>query len=416
MSALGLACGDDAGSGSGNAGTAGQATADDGTADGSGSAGQASERWIVGTWISTDEEYLGYLSVVGDISAGGSIDLGQAVEFAGDMVYASPGDGVVYVGLEDQPTIQRWTTDGANLVMDGEVSLANFGVTRTLGRGRNVIQFVDDDLAYYFDEENWQVVKFNPQDMTTIGSFSIDGLYDENEGASLNFIHKEGTRFISTAAYWSLVDETGTPLVRAVIVDSADESVTYAEDTRCGVIGFDAVDAAGNLYFATHPGQSVSLASGSAGDNPAASCMLRINAGESQFDPDYFVDLATLSGGVAGGLHPGIGDQAYVMHFTGDIGGITIDTERDTLRSEQWALYSVELGNEAATYTPVEIDALFTAYADSFTTVVDGAEASYLVGVSADFSSGRYFDISDPGAVVEALSFPGFPGHALAAH
>ncbi|MEM7160219.1 MAG: hypothetical protein AAF799_45695 [Myxococcota bacterium] len=428
LSIAGSACGDDDGSDagansdSGDEGDPSQATDGEGSgtagdpADGSGSAGEADQSWIVGTWISTDEEYLGYLSVVDDISAGGSIDLGRAVEFAGDMVYASPGGGVVYVGLGDQPTIQRWTANGDELVMDGEVSLANFGVTNTLGGGRNVIQFVDDELAYYFDEENWQVVKFNPAEMTTIGSFPIDGLYDDNEWVSLNFIHKDGTRFISTAAYWSLADDTGTPLVRAVIVDSADESVTYADDTRCGVIGFDAADAEGNLYFATHPGQSVSLVSGSAGDSPAASCMLRINSGEDQFDPEYFVDLSTLSGTVAGGLHPGVGNQAYIMHYTGDVAGITLDNERDTLRSAEWALYSVELGNEAATYAPVQVDSLFTAYADSFKTVVDGRETSYLVGVSADFGSGQYFDISDSNAVTEALTFPGFPGHAVATH
>lgn len=395
---------------------------DDGSADTEETSGTTegdqTERWIVGNWISTDDAYLGYLNVVDDLSTAGSLDPSQAIEFGGDMMYASPGGGVVYVGLEEKPSIERWrvNSNGA-LTKDGEVSLSNFGVTTTLGGGRNVIQFVDDQLAYYFDEENFQVIKFNPEEMTTIDAFSIDGLAEDGQWASINFIHQDGTRFITTAAYWSLEDDTGTPLVRAVIVDSADDSVAYAEDTRCGVIGYHAAGQNGDLYFATHPGQSTSVAAGLEGDAPAEACMLRIKQGESSFDQDYYVGLAELSGGgVVGGLHRGNDNVGYLLQYAGDVAALNADNLRDALRGEAWELYSVELGNEDATYARVDIDEMFTAYADSFTTIVDGVETSFVIGVAGDFGSGTYFDVSDPTSVLEGLSINGLPGEAIAVH
>lgn len=422
---LGSACDDDAAAsegaedsggmtfGSTTADTASSAATTSTTGD---TAGPGLERWIVGGWISTDDDYTGYLTVVDDLSSHGSIDLSRVVEFGGDMIYASPGGGVVYVGFEQRSTIQRWEADESNgLTMTGEVSLANVGVTSTLGRGRNVIQFVNEQRAYYFDAENLQVVVFNPASMATEGSFSIEGLHEDGQDVGLNFIHRDGDRFIMTARYWSLVDETATSLTRAVIVNSGDDSVAYIDDTRCGNVAFNVTDTLGNVYLGSHPAQAASIAAGIAGTDPSPSCILRINTGENQFDPNYFVDLGQLSGGVAGGLLQGIDDHAYLFHYSG--GPITSDGLTPTLRGDDWSLYSLKLGDEANTYARVQgLGDSFTAYGTSFTTVVNGIRTPYVVAVEADFSGGQYYDVSSPLSAVQGLSFPGFPGEAIAIH
>lgn len=373
---------------------------------------EGDEVWVVGGWTTTVDEYLGYLTVVDDISSDGSIQLSQVVEFGGDMVYASGGGGVVFVGLESSPVIERWGLDASNaLEKQDEVSLANFGVTSTLGGGRNVIQLVDENRGYYFDNENLQVVVFDPSSMTTGESFSLAGLAQEGQELGLNFIHRDGDRFIVTARYWDLVAGTTTPLVRAAIVDSTDNSVEYIEDTRCGDIAFDATDEAGNLYLGSHPGHAVYMAAGLDGDAPPPQCILRIEQGESEFDPDYFVNLSELSGGVVGGLLQGADNRAYVFQYTGE--AITEENWQPSLRGEQWALYSLELGSEANTYGPVEGLDSVTAYGDSFTTRVNGRVTPFVITVDADFSAGRYYEASNPNSVVGALSFPGFPGPAL---
>lgn len=371
----------------------------------------AEELWIAGGWISTGDEYTGYLTVLDDLSSDGTIDLSRAVEFGGDMVYASPGGRVVFVGREDAPIIERWGLDESNaLEKQDQVSLANFGVTKTLGGGRNVIQFVNGERAYYFDNENLQVVVFDPGSMATERSFSIEGLAVEGQEHAMNFIHRDGDRFIVTARYWDLAEGTTTPLVRAAIVDSRDETVEYIEDTRCGDIAFNVTDDAGHLYLGSHPGHAVYVAAGLDGDSPPPQCLLRIRRGESRFDPDYFVNLSELSGGVVGGLLQGADDHAYVFRYAGE--PITADNWQASLRGDDWKVYSLQLGNEEDTFGPVDGLESFTAYGDSFSTVVNGARKPFLIAVEADFSSGNYYDVSRRSEVVAALSFPGFPGRA----
>jgi hypothetical protein len=272
------------------------------------------------------------------------------------------------------------------------------------------MQFVEQDRAYYFDNENLQVVVFDPKSMTTQGSFSIAHLSVEGQEHAMNFVHRDGDRFIVTARYWDLAEGTTTPLVRAVIVDSRDDSVEYIEDTRCGDIAFNVTDDAGDLYLGSHPGHAVYMAAGLDGESPPPQCLLRIKRGESRFDPDYFVNLSELSGGVVGGLLQGVGNQAYVFQYDGE--PITEDNWQASLRGDRWAVYGLVFGNEAGTFGSVEgLDSL-TAYGDSFSTVVNGVRKPFLVAVEADFSAGNYYDVSQRSEVREALSFPGFPGRA----
>lgn len=418
------ACGDDAPADEGAGGTDGAETggssnATGGTSSGTGgSAGGTSTddpRWILGGWLSTEDAYTGYLGAVSDVSAEGSIDLSKVVEFEGDIVWEATEDGVVFVGQEGKSTIERWVVAGESLELDGEVNLGNFGVTSTLGGGRNVIQLVDADTGYYFDSENLQVVVFNPETMTTVEAFSLDGMNEEGLLTGLNFIHRDGDRFVVTARYWTADEnEYSAPLVRAAFIDSTDNSVSYADDTRCGEVGFNAVDEDGNLYVGSHHGNAVTVAAGLAGDAPVDSCVLRILKGESEFDPDYYLDLAEVSeGGVVGGLLQGPGNTAYVYSYTGE--GITAENFRGALRGEDWEVYAIELGNEETTFTKVEgLGRKYAPYGDSFTTTVDGEPTPFLTLVDAAFASGQYFDASGGVSVTPALEFPGFPGHATA--
>lgn len=374
---------------------------------------QAPKRWIVGGWISTQDSYTGFLTVTKDLSAAGRIDLTQVVEFPGDMNYATPGGGVVFVGQDEKPVLERWVLGADDkLSKSGELSFANFGVTSTLGGGRNVIQFISADRAFYFDNENLQVIVFNPERMETVKAFSLSGLEEAGQELALNFIHKDGNRLILTARYWSIADETSTALVRGAIIDATTESVTYIEDRRCGNIAFHITDGAGNVYYGSHAGLAVSIAAGTAGANPPVPCLLRINKGQSEFDKNYFVNMQQVSGGVTGGLLQGIDDNAYVFHYAGS--GITADNERATLRGEVWTLASFKLGDERNTYKKVEGFGSVTAYGDSFSTNVNGKVTPFVVGVKADFSEGRYYDVSDPNNVKPALPFPSYPGHAHA--
>ncbi len=167
------------------------------------------------------------------------------------------------------------------------------------------------------------------------------------------------------------------------------------------------------MYYGSHPGLAVGIAAGFEPKDPSPVCLIRMNAGENTFDQSYFVDLTDVAGGgVVGGLLEGPDDQAYVFEYKGT-GKITAETWRTVMRGDEWAVHSIKLGDEAATYAAVPGQDGSTAYGSSFTTFVDGQSTPFLVTVDADFSAGNYFELSGPTTATKKLSFPGFPGHAI---
>jgi hypothetical protein len=73
---------------------------------------------------------------------------------------------------------------------------------------------------------------------------------------------------------------------------------------------------------------------------------------------------------------------------------VTEDNWQASLRGDEWAVYGLELGNETSSYEPVAGLDSFTAYGDSFSTVVHGTRRPFLIAVEADFSAGNYYDVS----------------------
>jgi hypothetical protein len=398
LTALGMsACSDDSSSG-GSGGEAG------------GNGTSSADSWIVGGWLFQDPAYFGYLAVVDDLSQDAEVDLQSIREFPGDIVY-TVHDGVVYVGQEDLPTIERWGVgEDGKLQKMGEISFQAFGVTTTLGGGRNVIQVLDAETAWYFDRENFQVIVFNPSTMRTDGdTISFDGMQEANHDVGLGFVTRVGDYLIMSAQYWELPDEYTASLTRAAFINVKDHSVTYADDTRCGGAGFQVTDDAGNLYLGPHHGPAAYAAAGL--EPNIRPCMLRIKAGETRFDADYHVDIAeAFDGEVLAGLLQGDDGHAYVYRYAG--APITAENVGAARFAEAWELYSIELGDEAATFTQVGNYPAVPPLGGTFRLRVGTEHPRYVIAASADYLSGKYYQLVEPTSAEERLGFPGFPGEA----
>jgi hypothetical protein len=366
--------------------------------------------YVVGGYLTIQEKYIGYLAVTDDLSAEGAIDLDKVVEFPDDMSFASPGNGVIYVGNGSAPVIERWFLNGANeLVKDGEVGLAQYGIASGLGI-KDPLHFIAADRAYFIDGKTQQVVIWNPETLKTIDTFALDGFPEGDLFMGLNFVHKDGDRLLLSARYWR-PDDTAALLTRVAIIDTTDDSVTYVDDTRCGNIAFQAHDRDNNLYLASHPAQTAVIAAGLAGDPVAESCIIRINSGQNEFDQDYYVSLDDLVGGSAGGIMQGAGDEAFILKHAGP--ALTIDNAGSAAKRSEWEIHRLTLGSEEATLEQVPDIELQSAYALAFTTRVAGKNTPYVITVKGDFSEGTYFDVSQPGEFRQALAVPGFPGKAI---
>lgn len=414
------------GGGAGNrseAGAAGDAQDQGGSGNQAGSgnaagAGNTDEdpRFVAGGWLTTpDEEYIGYLAALTDISAEGSVDLRSVVEFPGDIVYGSPGGGSVYVVLATEPTIERWVLDDDDeLVLDGELGLAQYGVADGVRKSAPV--FVAPDRAYYFDHDTLQLIAWNPSTMQTSEAIPLDGLEEDGFGMRTNYLHRDGDRLLVSASYFRLTDEEGyLKLNRVAMIDIASHEVIYADDTRCGGVAFQATDSNGHLYLASHPGHAAALSVGMAHtegvSEPAPSCIIRVRSGDDAFDPDYYVDLDAMSGGFTGGIMQGPGDEAYVLTYDGP--ALTTSNYFRATRSDAWAIHRISLGNEAESYERVPDMPLVSGYGLAFATEVGGARIPFIIGVNGDLSEGAYYDASDSGHFEKALTLPGFPGPAI---
>lgn len=366
--------------------------------------------YVVGGYLTSADDWIGYLAVVDDISAAGSIDLARVVEFPDDMSFASPGNGFVYVGDGGSPVIERWVLDeNDELTLDETMGLSQLGVTSGLGI-KDPFHFLADDRAYFIDGESLQVVIWNPQTMETIDAFSIEGFLEEGLFQGLNYVHRDGDRLLLSARYWR-ADDTAALLTRIGIIDTTTDSVTYVDDTRCGNVAFHATDSQNNLYLATHTAQTGTIAVGAAGDPVAESCIIRFNAGAEEFDQDYYVALDELAGGHAGGIMKGAGDEAFVLKYAGP--EYNLDNYAKAHTGANWEIHRLTLGDEAATFEEVPDVELQSGYGLAFTTLVDGESVPYVIAVKGDFSEGAYFDVSEPGRFERALTIPGFPGKAI---
>jgi hypothetical protein len=366
--------------------------------------------YVVGGYLTSQEDWIGYLAVTDDISATGSIDLANVIEFPGDMSFASPGNGVIYVGDGGAPVVERWIlNESRELVRDAEMGLAQFGIASGLGM-KDPLHFLAPDRAYFIDGDSLQVVIWNPQTMETEDSFSIEGFLEEGMFLGLNYVHRDGDRLLLSARYWR-ADDTAALLTRIGIIDTTNDSVSYVDDTRCGNVAFHARDSQNNLYLATHTAQTGTIAVGAAGDPVAESCIIRFKAGANDFDLDYYVGLDELAGGHAGGIMRGAGDQAFVLKYAGP--AFTLDNYARAHTLGQWEVHSLTLGDEAATFGQVAEVGLQSGYGLAFTTEVDGKDVPYVIAVEGDFSEGAYYDVSTPGKFERALTVPGFPAKAI---
>jgi hypothetical protein len=398
---------DTAAGGNDAAGAAGEATGEGGHG---GQATDAQGIYVVGGYLTSQDDWIGYLAVTEDLSAMGSIDLANVVEFPGDMSFASPGDGVIYVGDGGAPVVERWILNESNeLVRDAEMGLAQYGIASGLGI-KDPLHFLAPDRAYFIDGDSLQVVIWNPQAMETVDTFSIEGFLEEGMFLGLNYVHRDGDRLLLSARYWR-ADDTAALLTRIGIIDTKTDTVSYVDDTRCGNVAFHARDSENNLYLATHTAQTGTIAVGAAGDPVAESCIIRFKAGADDFDSDYYVGLDELAGGHAGGIMRGAGDQAFVLKYAGP--AFTIDNYARAHTLGQWEVHSLTLGNEAATFEKVADVGLQSGYGLAFTTEIDGKDVPFVIAVEGDFSEGAYYDVSTPGKFERALTVPGFPAKAI---
>jgi hypothetical protein len=224
----------------------------------------------------------------------GHFDNTQAIEAPGNAVFLTNGSDFFY-GLAESPEWVRYSTvDGFRET--GRLSFVNYGITNM--DFNNVI--VDAETAVSVLTGPSQAVIWNPKTMLVTGVIDLPHLV--RPGYTLEaFSLTEHDGLVYVPGKWA--DWESGEIIQRVSMTILDPKalsiVSVAEDGRCGAGGRVTFDARGYAYvMGDGRNQSMQVFAAARGAPVVPNCLLRIAPGQSDFDPDFFYEIPSLTGGL----------------------------------------------------------------------------------------------------------------------
>ena len=223
----------------------------------------------------------------------GELDLSTFREF-GNVDVETHG-GYVYVWDRETARVTQFgVADDLSLVEGRTVSFAGEGVADS-----QEWIFVSDTRAYVLAPDLAFVLVWNPSTMEISGKIPIE-LPERYQRYEETFFHKP--QLVGDHVFWQVVSDdwdAGRIYHAATLaVMSATEGtpVRFVEDERCAGLNGGYVDAAGDYYVRADGYWGYLVAYAEAGPASVQTCVLRVRAGETEFDPAYFQSMEALTG------------------------------------------------------------------------------------------------------------------------
>jgi len=251
--------------------------------------------------VDNPEGRTNYAGLVDPSGADAQFDTTTAMEVAGSgRLYAPPSGGYFSVGDSESLVVTRYDLEGNQLAESGRLSFAGVGITEF----SNTMVFVSATKAYLLDAANLQVVVWNPSEFVIEGTIDLSEL--EREGFPrivfplFHFVLREGRVLASVG--WQNEAGAFRKATGLLVLDTTRDAVAHIEETdRCTGAQDIVMGPSGAAYFASSVDPVVWDESVRGGER--LGCVLRVNAGEESFDPDYRLLLSDATGGgVAYGL------------------------------------------------------------------------------------------------------------------
>ncbi|MEM1339099.1 MAG: hypothetical protein AAGF96_15170 [Bacteroidota bacterium] len=243
-----------------------------------------------------DGDRLVFMSIVSSLDA--EINLSEAIEFGGASRIRT-FNGKLFAFSGETFEVTRYALDENNdPVEEDKFSLAGLGTTNV----SSTIAFVSDTKALYADILTRQFVIWNPTAMEIVNTIPFPDGIPQGAQSDRPVVDLNGRIFI---AYVGL-DNTFqvAPAATVAIVDPVAETVTIATDETAPAGSVGTLDAAGDYYFTANSyfglGHNFNL------DLQPSPVILRINNGESEFDPSFRVD----------GADTNVDENPDILHYT----------------------------------------------------------------------------------------------------
>lgn len=320
--------------------------------------------YAVVTQVSTSDDPQSYIVVTDKVDQTESLNLTTAIEINGRALGSGvPKSGSLYVSSSEGADVSRYalTTDG-KLEKKETVSFSGKGVT-SIGEYQGQFQFVSSTKAYYFDGRTAQAIVWNPTDMTVTGSIPLGDVTIANAITTFATapIRLEGQVLMPIG--WRPSAGIGiTKQAGLVVVNTANDTAKVIKDDRCGYVRDGVVGPDGLVYLATEAyGAAVYRMVG--GETPVP-CLLRYDPKTQAFDPTFFRDLSSLTGGAAtGSLLAGPQGTAYLRVLDETSYTVVPGTHPRAVASAQaWRFWQLNLTN----FTAALVDTLPASTGSTF--------------------------------------------------
>ena len=223
------------------------------------------------------------------------LDLSRTREFSG-VSRARAAFGKVFVFEGESGEISRYAvTSEPALEFEDRFSLAPLGITVF----NPSIVFISETRAYTFSADTRQVAVWNPERMEIIDSIDLDG-----ELASPAFfgltdmtLSSDGSVvFLPYVAFDFATNEAGLTEATVIVLSASEsEVITVLSDPRCPPGRIGVVDPQSGDYIFVGDGFWGVVPNFAVNGPTPSSCLLRVPAGSTSFDPDWSIPGAALS-------------------------------------------------------------------------------------------------------------------------
>lgn len=287
-----------------------------------------------------------YVQLVDSLDGQSHLTLDGAREFSG-FAPANPSGGKIIVSNGDKPQMTSFSLGEDHAwTEERTVSFANFTQKPVLWN----LQASPTQAYVAFDGPNQ--IAWNPTDFTITGAVTAPDTIPLTRGGlsiAAGYGFAASGPYVYRSYYWSdLLFSQFSKESDVTVLDTRTNTFAAALEAPCPHFHVASTDDDGNVYFSNGSG---SIPQAVLDANKPKNCVVRIKAGETQFDPTFDVHFRDLTDGREGGNFFDVGNGKAVFNVYHSERAPNVTSANDIVYSANYHLWTLDLATMKAAMT-----------------------------------------------------------------